>query len=406
MNNNALLVLTRWPFPSKRGADIRIVSIMKYLLSKECNLNIVCFFKNKQEFKSIEVPELIKEAVIHPVYLTILDKAINVFKSIFRREALQVGLYYKNDLKELIYMLSSKSTLTVVHLVRLAYLHPHIISNYKLLELTDSMGLNFYSRINNNKNILINSFSNYIYRREVRLISQYEADVINYFNSATVVSNRDKNYIVDVSKQSRMNIHVIPLAFDSYTLDKKSTKNHKELRLGFIGKLGYLPNDQALNYIVENLLPLICKENFLVRLCVIGDIPKDYKYPLNLTKINIEYTGWVDNIYDYLEDIDVSLAPVFLGSGMQTKIVTSLSCGVPVIASSNLKESHILNGDNGVLFFESPGSFLNILKKFKSDNFRVFQSEEAYKVFKSSYSFDLFSSRFDKLLEGVFHGYK
>jgi polysaccharide biosynthesis protein PslH len=406
MNNNTLLVLTRWPFPSKRGADIRIVSIMKYLLSKECNLNIVCFFKNKQEFESIKVPELIKEAVIHPVYLTILDKVINVFKSILRGEALQVNLYYKNDLKGLISMLSSKSTLTVVHLVRLAYLHPHIISNYKLLELTDSMGVNFYSRINNNKNILINFLSNYIYRREARLISQYESDVINYFNSATVVSNRDKNYIVDISKKSGMNIHVIPLAFDSYSLDKKSTQNHKELRLGFIGKLGYLPNDQALKYIVENLLPLICKENFLVSLCVIGDIPKSYKYPINLTKINIEYTGWVDNMYDYLKDIDISLAPVFSGSGMQTKIVTSLSFGVPVIASSNLKDSHALDGDNGVLFFESPGSFLNILKKFKSDDFRMFQSEEAHKAFQSSYSFDLFSSRFDKLLEGVFHDYK
>ena len=45
-------------------------------------------------------------------------------------------------------------------------------------------------------------------------------------------------------------------------------------------------------------------------------------------------TGYVEDIREYIASADISIVPVFMGSGLKTKIIQSMALKVPVIANS------------------------------------------------------------------------
>jgi glycosyltransferase involved in cell wall biosynthesis len=55
--------------------------------------------------------------------------------------------------------------------------------------------------------------------------------------------------------------------------------------------------------------------------------PTEYGHP------NFEFTGFVDSVAEEIKKADAIISPMLGGWGMPTKIVESLACGKPVIAT-------------------------------------------------------------------------
>ncbi|MEE4311972.1 MAG: glycosyltransferase family 4 protein, partial [candidate division KSB1 bacterium] len=55
--------------------------------------------------------------------------------------------------------------------------------------------------------------------------------------------------------------------------------------------------------------------------------PDDIKHP------NMEFLGFVDHLEHYLKKCDVMISPILAGWGMPTKIIESLACGKPIVAT-------------------------------------------------------------------------
>jgi len=55
--------------------------------------------------------------------------------------------------------------------------------------------------------------------------------------------------------------------------------------------------------------------------------PTDIKHP------NMEFIGFVEHLEYYLKNCDVMISPILMGWGMPTKIIESLACGKPIVAT-------------------------------------------------------------------------
>lgn len=64
--------------------------------------------------------------------------------------------------------------------------------------------------------------------------------------------------------------------------------------------------------------------------------------------------GYVPNLGDLFNACRLSVAPLRFGAGMKGKVVTSLSYGVPCVATSVAVEGMRLAGGRGVLVADSP----------------------------------------------------
>jgi glycosyltransferase involved in cell wall biosynthesis len=107
-----------------------------------------------------------------------------------------------------------------------------------------------------------------------------------------------------------------------------------KVTLGFLGNMGYEPNNLAAIRLCGEILPFLQTElgdlDFKVR--VIGRNPSAELLAHRSEKIEI--TGAVDDIWQAMEDVDVFVFPMLQGAGMQNKVLEAIRSKRPVLASS------------------------------------------------------------------------
>ncbi len=105
----------------------------------------------------------------------------------------------------------------------------------------------------------------------------------------------------------------------------------------FFGVLKYLPNIEALEFIVEEITPRIKKKmgsGYKILICG-GGLLDDYVETLKkLEPDNLKYIGFVENIDEYTRSADVILNPVLKGGGVKTKVIEAIGFNKPVVSTN------------------------------------------------------------------------
>jgi len=104
--------------------------------------------------------------------------------------------------------------------------------------------------------------------------------------------------------------------------------------LFFNGALDYKPNTDALLFILNEINPLLLKQqsfNYRILICGRGLPPSFDELKLYQDK-NIVYAGFVEDVYAYFKAADIFLNPVVTGGGVKTKIVEAMGYGTTVIS--------------------------------------------------------------------------
>lgn len=100
----------------------------------------------------------------------------------------------------------------------------------------------------------------------------------------------------------------------------------------FFGQLGYPPNHDALRVIHHELLPRLDRNNVDYTFVVCG---KNHEQAAQAwTHPRLRYLGPVDEIAPYINAADVVTVPVTSGGGTRLKILESIACGTPVVATT------------------------------------------------------------------------
>ena len=102
----------------------------------------------------------------------------------------------------------------------------------------------------------------------------------------------------------------------------------------FNGTLDYQPNIDALQFILNEINPLLLKEeafNYRILICGKG-LPASFNNLSSFMDKNIIYAGFVDDVYAYFKATDIFINPVVTGGGVKTKIVEAMGYGASVIS--------------------------------------------------------------------------
>ena len=100
----------------------------------------------------------------------------------------------------------------------------------------------------------------------------------------------------------------------------------------FIGNLFYYPNQQAVHFLIDQVLPSIKSKIANVRLKIVGMGPQ-YRNDLP----EVEFTGELKDDQQYHEALSESylgVCPVLSGAGMKVKILNYAAGGFPVVTTS------------------------------------------------------------------------
>lgn len=112
--------------------------------------------------------------------------------------------------------------------------------------------------------------------------------------------------------------------------------NAEQPLLFFNGLLNYAPNTQALEVLLEQLLPRLQQLLPGYQLLVAGKyLPAQFQNLEPWNKMGVRYAGFVENIDSCTAAADVLLNPVLTGGGVKTKMIEALGLNTTVVATES-----------------------------------------------------------------------
>ncbi len=153
----------------------------------------------------------------------------------------------------------------------------------------------------------------------------------------------------------------------------------------FIGGYDHVPNIDAVLCFVREVWPRLQVRGFPGRFIIAGsNMPPKIKA---LASNKIVARGYVKDLARLFAACRISVAPLRYGGGIKGKIVTSLSYGVPVVATSVGVEGMGLRHGENVLVADTPDATAEQIVRLQSDTELWLRlSSNGYRTFQDRFS--------------------
>jgi glycosyltransferase involved in cell wall biosynthesis len=159
-------------------------------------------------------------------------------------------------------------------------------------------------------------------------IRRVEKKLMNKTSHVAFISYRDRSALLASKNDAR----IIPLGIDLEYWKRQSGAT-KPNCLIFTGVMDYQPNAEAANYLIDKILPRLRQAMPRLELFIVGRNPSAGLMEKARDVPGVAVTGFVDDLRPYLERATVYVAPVFVASGTQNKVVEALAMQVPTVAT-------------------------------------------------------------------------
>ena len=330
-----LFITTRNPYSGRFSGDVigslKIINFLK----KKNQVDVVTLYRKKTE---------LKKRIIYFKSPNYFLKIFYVLHSLLRLKPLQFGLFLSKKMKAYVKKNAKRYDLLFFYHIRSNQYLPNNYKGSTVIEMGDLYSSNYYQTFCN-----LNIFNplKYVYLIESILIKRVENRIFQSFNKIILFS---KDEIKKINKIFRKKIYNVNISIKS--VQKKFTYSLKNNKILFIGNLGYLPNLLAVKDFINNSFFLIKKEIPDVKFLIIGDVSKLNKFFFSFKK-DVIFLGQQNNIKKFIKNSICGLANIKIATGVQGKVLTYMSYGLPVVCSkkvaSNFKKNTINYNNNNDL---------------------------------------------------------
>jgi polysaccharide biosynthesis protein PslH len=208
----------------------------------------------------------------------------------------------------------------------------------------------------------VNRLWRLIARYEAPLLRKYETWLTGQFPVTLVISRQDEQ-LFQRKKSYSNQIYLAPLGLPISEADDNVSRLPNTLII--TGTLNYHPNVASIQYFVEEVFPLILREQRDVKLQLVGANPDPAIQALRGQ--NIEVTGFVPDLTEYLRRATIALAPIQYGSGVQIKVLEAFLTETPLVCSSVALRGLDVNPGVHVLVGDTAADFANAVLELLLD---------------------------------------
>ena len=163
---------------------------------------------------------------------------------------------------------------------------------------------------------------------EARRLAAYEAEVFDWFQHHTIISEQDRQLIPHAGRGA---IAVVPngIDFNYFAPQPQAVATHELL---FCGNMGYHPNVDAACWLAQEILPLVRQRHPAARLLVAGTTPVPRVQAL-ARQPGVAVSGWLPDIRAAYAGARVFVAPMRLGTGLQNKLLEAMAMCLPCVTT-------------------------------------------------------------------------
>jgi glycosyltransferase involved in cell wall biosynthesis len=168
----------------------------------------------------------------------------------------------------------------------------------------------------------------------------------------------------------------------------------------FCGSMDWLPNVDAVEYFLSEVLPLIRKRLPETTFTIAGRSPDErvLKAVQGLTGAHV--TGRVDDMRSYLWGAKISVVPIRIGGGTRLKIYECMAAGLPVVSTTVGAEGLTYRAGTDIEIADDPRSLADSCVRLLSDDAaRHAIAQQALERARKELSWEAVSREFEAILE-------
>lgn len=328
------VLLPRIPFPLEKGDKLRAFNQIKQLAKH--NEIVLCALNDNSQVSEQDAFRALQPYCqsINFIKISKPQIALGLVRAFFKGLPMQCGYFYNRKAAKKINALIDKHKPDMLfgQLLRVAeYIRKKDIP--KCIDYQDVFSYGMKRRAD-----IASLLTRPIYNMEYRRLCRYEAAIFDDFDVKTIISEPDRELIPHPKKNE---ILIIPNGVDHEYF--KPQEREKKYDLVFTGNMSYAPNVNAVEYLANEILPIVWKTLPEVKIYIAGATP-DPKIKKAASE-RIIVSGWLDDIREAYAQSRVFIAPMRIGTGLQNKLLEAMSMGLPAITTPLANGS--LGAENG-----------------------------------------------------------
>ncbi len=200
-----------------------------------------------------------------------------------------------------------------------------------------------------------NPLKRMVLAREARSLYQYEVETCARFDDVVWVTDEDRKALSG-NEQDLIGDLTIPICVDT---EEKAviSRGPEAKRVTFLGGLHWPPNAEGILWFAREVWSRVHAEMPEAVLTVIGKAPPGSLHAQDAPVPNLEVTGYVDDVTEYLAETAVFIVPLHAGGGMRVKIIDAWSWGLPIVSTSIGAEGVLYEDGKNLLIGDTPEAF-------------------------------------------------
>lgn len=358
-----ILMLTPYlPYPLLSGGQIRTYNLLKKLAAKH---QVTLFALIKEESERQFIPELEKYCQKIKVFKRTKKPFTlsNIIKTGFSSYPFLVIRNLTPETKAAVRKELAQQPYDLIH-AETFYMMPNIPKTdvpVLLVEQTiEYLGYESFSE----KMWL--PFLKPLLKIDIKKIREWEEYYWRSCKKLITMSEDDKVFI-NQTIQDPDKIEVVSNGVDTDWFAQKKKQLPKDPTILSVGTFNWLPNVEAVKFLVNQVWPIVKKSLPKAKLWIVGNAPTKEVIEFQHKDKSITVTGGIPDIRDAFAGAHVLLAPVFSGKGTRYKILEAMASQTPIVATHTAVEGLGVENGKHVLVGDTPETMADLAVQLLGD---------------------------------------
>jgi polysaccharide biosynthesis protein PslH len=233
-----------------------------------------------------------------------------------------------------------------------------------------------------------------------RKMQRFERSSCRRFDCVVAVSAEDRRQMKQ--EYSLEAVFDVPTGVDTDFFHPSGRERLDAYNIVFTGSMDWLPNEDAIRYFTEQIMPRIRQVVPEVTLTVVGRNPYAGLLELSKRDPSVIVTGRVEDVRPYMERAAAYVVPLRIGGGTRLKIFEAMAMEKPIVSTSVGAEGLPVTNEVELLIADSPESFAaSVIRLLREGPFALQLGQRAAATVREKHAWKKVAECFGQICQRV-----
>lgn len=351
------------PYPPVDGGTMAMNSITQGLLSRGCEVKVLTVETDKHPVRKERVTDdYCAKTAMESVFVDLSVKPLPALFAMLCGESYHVKRYVNEEFAAKLRTILEGEEFDVVH-VESIFLTPYVplirkYSKAKVMLRAHNVEHLIWKRVAQS---CTNPLKRWYLKHLSLTLRVYELEHINDYDGIVCITKNDADYFRE--NGCRKPVTVIPFGVEPEDVPQVEAEPDS---LFHIGAMDWLPNQESIRWLLEEVWPVVHREVPRAKLYLAGR-----KMPECWMKAHIEGVSVVGEVPDamyFIGSKKINVVPLLSGSGIRVKIIEAMSVGKTVITTTMGAQGIDYTDGENLLIANTPQEFAQQIKRCLDDD--------------------------------------